>query len=117
MHAMHESQQLDMSDGSAWVRVRVAFAHRLWGLFANDEVACWQDDKDKEGRRQRERCVDQHAAEAGVVCIEASHVMGDGHSCQYLQMTWQIWRTKTVPSYSGGHPCQSGSDPAAGVQR
>ena len=85
MHAMHLTRQLAMPDDSAWVKVQKAFAHRLWGLFTDDEVACWQDDEDKEGRGQREGCVDQHVAEAGVVCIEAGHVMGDGHSCLHLQ--------------------------------
>ncbi len=65
--------------------------HRLWGLFANDEVPCWEDDEDKKGRGQREGCVDQHVAEARVVRVEGRHMMGDGHSCQHLHMTLQTW--------------------------
>jgi len=59
--------------------------YRFWGLFTDDEVACREDDKHKKSCSQGEGCVDQHVADAGVMPIEACHMMDHWNCRQHLQ--------------------------------
>ena len=60
--------------------------HCFWGLFAKDEVACGQDDEDKESSSQGEGRVDEHVAEAGVMPVEACRVLADGNHGEHLRL-------------------------------